>query len=202
VGRPPCESLEVLDEVCLVEVAEVNRQPCPVDRAAAPYLLDGFVQPVALNDPFRAHANVTTEESLERPLRHVNDRSKVFDFGDARIGCDLIDYLANHNDVLITGWTSSSEQFLRKFDILFVIRVSGNGFAEDLSGFAEDVRQRGHTVCKLGHGPAEKWVEAARPELDAEDPSHALEHPNEPAFDDAYNLKSTTLYSDVDRGMR
>ena len=202
MGRPSYESLEVLAEVCLVEVAEVERQFRPVGGATAPYFLDGLVQPVALNDPLRAHPNVTTEKPLERPFRHINDRNEVIDFAHVRIGSYLIDYLADHHNVLITDGTPSPEQFLGQFDVSFVIGAGGDGLFERLRGGTEDVRQMRHTVCKFGQRRAEKWVEAARPELDAEDPSGAFEHASEPAFDDANDLGSSTLHSDVDRGVR
>src|SRR3954471_19442918 len=64
--RAAHDRAEVADEVRVVEVAEVEREPRPVAALAGGELLGGLLEAVAAQDPLRSDADVAAEQALER----------------------------------------------------------------------------------------------------------------------------------------
>src|SRR5689334_2282409 len=81
---------EILDEVRLIEVAEIERQPREIDRVAVGHALDRLVQPVPHDHPLRADADVKAEQPLDLALAdaQIAARERVdhlIDLGDLPI---------------------------------------------------------------------------------------------------------------------
>jgi hypothetical protein len=69
----------------LVEVAQLERGRGPVAVAALRDPLCGLVQPVALQHPLGAHADVAAEQPLQRARRHRVAGGELVDAHDRRV---------------------------------------------------------------------------------------------------------------------
>lgn len=65
-GGMPMSRAQVIDEVRLVEIAELQRQLSRMRHIRTGQSLGRFLQPIAANQPFWAHAIVATEKTLQR----------------------------------------------------------------------------------------------------------------------------------------
>ena len=89
-GRHPDDALEVAREVRLVAVAKLRGERRMIDAAGGQPRCR-FVQPIALNDPLRADADIPCEQSLQRPLVHLETVDEVIDFGQGAVAGSRID---------------------------------------------------------------------------------------------------------------
>src|SRR5436305_1043238 len=71
------DRFEVVDQMCLVEVAEIERELREVKALAGAEAFDSFMKTVAADDPLGADAYVFAEEALQGALAYGRASSKV-----------------------------------------------------------------------------------------------------------------------------
>ena len=85
-GRSADHPAKIPDEVRLIGVAEVEGEIRPVDRGAGGDPFGRFVEAVALDDLFRADADIFGEQALERPGAETEGGREVLHPRDLTVG--------------------------------------------------------------------------------------------------------------------
>ena len=126
-GRGADQRLEVADEVRLVEVAEVERRRRPVAVAALRDPLGRLVQPVALQHPLGAHADVAAEQPLQAARRHRVAGGQLVHAHDRRVVEHRRDDVGEHVELRVRLREAGAEERLPHGERLVRLRADGSG---------------------------------------------------------------------------
>src|SRR5215472_17922182 len=85
------DCLEVADEVCLVEVAEILSQRGDGYVMAIGQPVRRLMEPVPLNDPFGSYTDVLAEEPLQGSFAHADPVHHVVNASDRAVADDPLD---------------------------------------------------------------------------------------------------------------
>lgn len=121
-GRASGHGLEIADEVRLIEVAERHREIRPVDRLALLQPFDRFVQPIAVDDPLRTHADVLAEQALQRPHGETPALGDLLDAHQAEIRGDVVHDGADPRDLRVLRRPVRAEEALGGRDHGVIVR--------------------------------------------------------------------------------
>src|SRR5580704_8919027 len=195
-------ALEVFDKMSLVEVAEVQCELRPVDRFAFGETVDGFVESMAIDHPFRADADIAGEQSLERSHAEAALSGCYFNPRDRPIGRDLFDDVSDFLGHRITLRSLLPQKIFRDRNHGSLASLREHTRYERFAIGTEHIMEWDKTIGEAGHRRSHERVESAGAEFDAEDFPLALDHARESAFDNSIDTGATVLEGDVDRGVR
>src|SRR5690242_17919996 len=74
------------------------------------------MESIVLDDPLRAHADVLTEEPLQRSFAEIEPANHVFYPGDFTVGNDIVKKLVNHSLLFFLFWKPLTQKLFHPLD--------------------------------------------------------------------------------------
>lgn len=118
---------EIFDKMRLVVIAEIHRQLRPVVVWMKIHRFCRILEPVKLNDPFRADSDILIEEALQRSFVKTERGTNVIYFSHIPFFDDPVDDLINQRDMGILIRKFRPNKTLGMFDHLGFIFLRKNG---------------------------------------------------------------------------
>ena len=141
------DGFEVLDEVRLIEIAQLQRHFGPVAALTAGQPLGRLLQAKALDDPFRADSHILLEEALQAALAQVTQRRKLLHARDLPLGDYLLDDRVDQVDLGVVNRQPGAQERLDHFAHSRVIQPQQIGF-QRLTVLMEGVAEGDRAIGK------------------------------------------------------